>query len=47
MRIQPKKIVQWLEQKNIRDLMTDPKTPEEERQALKMVLAQQNAWRST
>ena len=46
-RIWPKEIVLWLEQENIRDLIADPKTPEEERQALKMVLAQQNAWRST
>ena len=40
-RIWPERIVMWLEQENLRDLIADPRTPEEERKALKQVLAMQ------
>jgi hypothetical protein len=46
-RIWPDEVILWLEQENLRDLIADPETPEEERTALKQVLAQQNAWRTT
>lgn len=46
-RIWPDEIIRWLEQENIKDMIADPETPEEERQSLKMILAKQNAWRST
>lgn len=46
-RIWPDEIIRWLEQENIKDIIADPDTPEEERQSLKMILAKQNAWRST
>lgn len=40
-RIWPERIVMWLEQENLRDLIADPNTPEEERKSLKQVLAMQ------
>lgn len=40
-RIWPERIVLWLEQENLRELIADPRTPEEERKALKQVLAMQ------
>lgn len=44
-RIWPEATVVWLEQENLRELIADPATPEEERFRLKRVLALQNAWR--
>ena len=35
----------WLEQENLRSLISDPETPEPERQSLKRILAMQRAWR--
>lgn len=46
-RIWPNEVILWLEQENLRDLIADPETPEDERTALKQVLAQQSAWRTT
>ena len=43
-RIWPDETVIWLEQENMRDLIADPDTPEEERQALRKILALQRAW---
>lgn len=46
-RIWPDEVIRWLEQETLRDLISDPETPEEERESLKQVLANQNAWRNT
>lgn len=35
----------WLEEENLRSLISDPATPERERQSLKRILAMQRAWR--
>jgi hypothetical protein len=43
-RIWPDETVVWLEQENMRDLIADPETPEEERKALRKILALQRAW---
>jgi hypothetical protein len=43
-RIWPERVVMWLEQENLRDLIADPRTPEPEREALKRVLAMQQVW---
>lgn len=45
-RMWPGAVVIWLEQENLRSLISDPETPEPERQALKRILAMQRAWRS-
>lgn len=44
-RIWPEATVVWLEQENLRELIADPATPDEERFRLKRILALQNAWR--
>ncbi len=46
-RIWPDEVVVWLEQEHLRDLIADPSTPEEERESLQQILAQQLAWKST
>lgn len=43
-RIWPERIVMWLEQENLRDLIADPRTPGPEKEALKKVLAMQLVW---
>jgi hypothetical protein len=43
-RIWPERVVMWLEQENLKDLIADPRTPESEREALKRVLAMQQVW---
>jgi hypothetical protein len=43
-RIWPERIVMWLEQENLKDLIADPLTPAPEREALKRVLAMQQVW---
>jgi len=43
-RIWPERIVWWLEQENLRDLIADPSTPAPEREALRRVLAMQQVW---
>jgi hypothetical protein len=43
-RIWPERIVMWLEQENLRDLIADPRTPGPEKEALKKVLAMQQVW---
>ncbi len=44
-RIWPYSVVMWLERENLRDLISDPDIPDEEKAQLKQVLALQNAWR--
>ena len=44
-RIWPESVMFWLEQENLRDLIADPSTPDDEKQSLKRILAMQNAWR--
>jgi hypothetical protein len=34
----------WLELENLRDLISDPSTPEPEKEALKKVLAMRQVW---
>lgn len=46
-RIWPERIVMWLEQENLRDLIADPATPGPDREALKRVLAMQQVWPKT
>lgn len=46
-RIWPEEVVIWLEQENLRDLISDPETSEEERASLRQILAQQRAWKTT
>ena len=46
-RIWPEAVVIWLEQENLRDLISDPATPVAERNELKRILAMQQAWRTT
>tara|TARA_R110000850_G_scaffold30768_2_gene84988 strand:+ start:403 stop:714 length:312 start_codon:yes stop_codon:yes gene_type:complete len=43
-RIWPEALIVWLERENLRDMIADPNTSEEERKALKVVLAHQRAW---
>ncbi|MEM9284189.1 MAG: hypothetical protein AAGA96_20420 [Verrucomicrobiota bacterium] len=43
-RIWPEETVIWLERENLRDMIADPETPAQEREALKRVLALQRAW---
>ena len=43
-RIWPERIIRWLEQENLRDLIGDPRTPGPEKEALKRILAMQRAW---
>lgn len=43
-RIWPERIVWWLEQENLRDLIADPTTPGPEKEALRRVLAMQQVW---
>lgn len=43
-RIWPERVVMWLEQENLKDLIADPRTPEPEREELKRVLAMQQVW---
>lgn len=43
-RIWPERIVWWLEQENLRDLIADPSTPAPEKEALRRVLAMQQVW---
>jgi hypothetical protein len=43
-RIWPERIVMWLEQENLKDLIADPLTPAPEKEALKRVLAMQRVW---
>ena len=45
MSIWPGAVKIWLEQENLRSLISDPETPEPERQSLKRILAMQRAWR--
>jgi len=44
-RIWPQSVLIWLEEENLRAIIADPATPEEERQSLKRLLALQRAWR--
>ena len=43
-RIWPERILVWLELENLRDLISDPSTPEPEKEALKKVLAMRQVW---
>jgi len=43
-RIWPERILVWLELENLRDLISDPRTPEPEKEALKKVLAMRQVW---
>lgn len=45
-RIWPESVVVWLEEENLRSLIADPATPEEEKQSLKRILSLQRAWRT-
>lgn len=44
-RIWPQSVMIWLEEENLRTIISDPSTPEEEKQYLKRLLALQRAWR--
>lgn len=44
-RIWPESVVVWLEEENLRSLIADPATTEQEKQSLKRILALQRAWR--
>ena len=45
-RIWPQSVVIWLEEEQLRSLIADPATPNEERQSLRRLLALQRAWRA-
>ena len=45
-RIWPEDVIVWLEWDNLKDLIADPNTPEEEKQALRQILVHQKAWRA-
>jgi len=44
-RIWPEEVILWLEQENLRDMIADPELPEDEKEALRQILAHQRAWR--
>ncbi len=46
-RIWPEKVIIWLEQENLRDIIADPDTPVAERRELQRILAMQRAWRAS